>query len=562
MAFRTSKTRRDPEHADGWQSLSLSRWRRRGVFFYYDGEATAVWLRDRGEVEVPVAVPGRRLDVIGRVLDLGREFPTAYPFPGLRVQVNGRRLGQVWPVRPGRFHWCFLLPPGGLREGAVVTLELGGVGWSNFFAWLGRRLEKVPLPRRVQARLQEYRQQKRNRQLLIEAIAVDDDELLNFRNHRLMPAPRFLAETWKPGLNLVGFFRAALGVGESVRCMARACDAVGLPAALVDLRLNCLNPPVDDTYASRFQAENPHPVNVFHLDAPQSEEIDHHHGPEFRRGRYNVGYWAWELPDFPDPWVRQHRYFDEIWCPSEFTRAAIAAKVPKPVLAMPHAIDFPVPAGSVRAKFGLPEGVFLFLFIYDFNSTQERKNPGAVIQAFRRAFPGGGPVGLVIKAQNPTRHPAALAALEAELAGLANTVLLNRTLSRAEVYELQQSCDCFVSLHRAEGFGLNVAEAMFLGKPVIATDWSGTAEFVNDTNGCPVKHRLVRLERDYGPYGRGQVWADPDLDHGAFWMQRLVADETLRQRLGAQAAADIRRLFSPQAVGRRYARRLQMFSLW
>jgi len=130
------------------------------------------------------------------------------------------------------------------------------------------------------------------------------------------------------------------------------------------------------------------------------------------------------------------------------------------------------------------------------------------------------------------------------------------------VYELQQACDCFVSLHRAEGFGLNVAEAMFLGKPVIATDWSGTAEFVTAANGCPVNYRLVTLDCDYGPYRRGQSWANADIDHAAHWMRRLVEDRAMRERLGAQAAADIRQRFSPAVIGRRYLRRLESFALW
>jgi glycosyltransferase involved in cell wall biosynthesis len=229
---------------------------------------------------------------------------------------------------------------------------------------------------------------------------------------------------------------------------------------------------------------------------------------------------------------------------------------------MTHAIDPPIPAGDGRTRFNLPAGGFLFLFVYDFNSTQERKNPAAVIQAFRRAFPNGGPAGLVIKCQNAHRQPEDFAALEAELAGVPGVHLINRTVSRADVSALQQACDCFVSLHRAEGFGLGVAEAMFLGRPAIATNWSGPAEFVTPANGCPVDYRLVRLERDHGPYARGQTWADPDVDHAAHWMRQLVADEALCRRLGQQAAADIRRLFSPEAVGRRYARRLAAFSLW
>ena len=558
MNLWTHRLRPDPRFAAGWVPPRQTQWPSHRIF---PGGTTA-WLRDCGRLGVPVAVPGRKLEIVGTLIDYSPEFPTARPFPGLRVRLNGRELGVVWPVRAGWFLWHFPLPVGGIPARAVLEFELQGVTGSNFLAWIGRLLSPVPLPGRLYARLQEYRLQKRNRQLRLEALRVDGEEIIHWRQSRLTPAPRLVAQSWRPGLNLVGFFRAALGVGESVRCAARAADAAGLPVALVDLRLNCLNPLVDDTFAARLQADNPHPVNVFHLDAPQSEEIDHHHGRTFRAGHYNVGYWAWELPEFPDGWVAHYRIFDEIWCPSEFTRAAIAAKVPVPVLAMPHAIDFPVPAGDARPRFGLPPRTFLFLFVYDLNSTQERKNPQAVIAAFRQAFPHGGPVGLVIKTHNAGRNPAALAELQAGLKDLPGAHLISDTLSRTAVYELQQACDCFVSLHRAEGFGLNVAEAMFLGKPVIATDWSGTAEFVTAANGCPVRHRLVTLTEDHGPYSAGQTWAEPDVDHAAHWMRQLTADEALRTRLGAQAAADIRRQFSPAAIGARYRRRLEMLTLW
>ena len=558
MSLGSDRFHAEGRPASGWRLLPIARWSHRRIFF----DGPAIWLRDRGEIKLPVAISGQRLELNGELLDLAQEFPTARPIPGLRVRLNGRVLGETRPDRPGPFTWNFPLPPGGIAAPAVLSLELRGVAGSNFLAWMGRLLENAPLPRRWHQRLQEYRLQKRNRQLRLASIAVDGAVILRFHLSHLQPAPRLLAACWKPGLNLVGFFRAALGIGESVRCMARAADAAGLPAALIDLRLHCLNQAADDSFAGRLQPDNPHPVNVFHLDALQSEEIDHHHGPRFRSGKYNIAYWAWELPEFPDGWVSAHRFFDEIWCPSEFTRTAIAAKVPKPVLAMPHAIDFPVPRGNFRAKFGLPERTFLFLFVYDLNSTQARKNPGAVIAAFRKAFAGAGHVGLVIKTHNPDRHAAAFAELRAELSTLPNTRLISDTLSRTAIIELQQACDCFVSLHRAEGFGLNLAEAMFLGKPVIATDWSGTAEFVNAANGFPVNYRLVTLDRDQGPYARGQVWAEADIEQAAHWMRRVVEDDPLRERLGTQAAADIRRHFSPAVIGRRYRQRLDAFTLW
>ena len=548
------------ERAGPAASVRPSQYRIRGVFWDETNSDTA-WLRDSAGVELPPQFPVRNFFLNGFVLPPDPTHPESAGPIGLRLCINGTQIAAAFPLPENHFNFGLDAPAALPDRPTRVEIDLLGVGRTNFLAWLGRIIADWPLPRRWREAAGAYRRQRLNLRLRLSQVVADDEVIFDFRFQPPL-APRLRKLGAPAGVNLVGWFRGELGIGESVRCMARACAAAGVPAALVDLKLPCLNAPGDTTFAGQLQTANPYPVNIFHIDPPVGQDIDHHHGAAFRADHYNIAYWAWELPEFPDAWVGQHRFYDEIWCPSEFTRAAVAAKLPKPVLAMPHAIDLAVPAGDGRARFGLPDGVFLFLFIYDFNSTQERKNPAAVIEAFRRAFPAGGPVGLVIKCQNAERQPGDFAALEAALAGLPGAYLVNCTLSRADVSALEQACDCFVSLHRAEGFGLGAAEAMFLGRPVIATDWSGTAEFINFANGCPVNYRLVRLERDHGPYSRGQTWADPDVDHAAHWMRQLATDPDLCRRLGQQAAADIRRLFSPEAVGRRYVRRFAAFSLW
>ena len=344
--------------------------------------------------------------------------------------------------------------------------------------------------------------------------------------------------------------------------MARAADAAGLGTALVDLKLHCINPQTDGTFSARLQDGNPHPVNVFHLDPPVSGDIDHHHGAAFRRDRYNIGYWAWELPEFPEAWVHHANYFDEIWTPSRFTTEAIAPKLPRPVLTMPHSISFARPAGDFRQKYGLPAGKFLFLFLYDLNSYSERKNPAAVLEAFRRSGLAGRGAALVIKVHNVPLNPADFERLREAAAALPGTTLITQTLSRTEVYELESACDCFVSLHRSEGFGLALAECMFLGKPVIATDWSGTTDFINANNACPVHAGLVTLDRTHGPYAKGQTWAAPDIDHAAWWMQQLHGDAALVRKIGAAARLSTEANLSPAVIGARYHRRLEAIACW
>jgi GT2 family glycosyltransferase/glycosyltransferase involved in cell wall biosynthesis len=530
-------------------------------FFQDEAIPDIAWLRDHATIELPPDFPVSNLFLSGCVVPVDPACAQSAGRLGLKLRINGVQSVVAYPLPEDNFNLGVDAPAAVAGRPTRIEVTLLGVGLTNFLAWLGRIVENWPLPRPLRRIFRCYRQQRINHRLRISQVVADDEVIFDFKYQPAL-VPRLRKMAAPQGVNLIGWFRGELGIGESVRCMAKACDAAGLATSLIELKLGCLNRNGDTSYAGRLQEANPFPVNIFHLDPPVAQDIDHHHGRAFRADHYNIAYWAWELPEFPDAWVDRHRFFDEIWCPSEFARASIAAKLPKPVLAMPHAIEFPVPQGDYRPKFRLPARIFLFLFVYDLNSTQERKNPRAAIAAFRKAFPIGGPVGLVVKTHNPDRHSAAFAELESELAGLENTFLICETLPRTAVYELLQACDCFVSLHRAEGFGLSVAEAMFLGKPVITTDWSGTAEFVNVTNGCPVNYRLLTLDRNYGPYLRGQTWADPDIDQAAHWMRSLADDAAFRESLGKRAAADIRRNFSPKTIGRRYQRRLESFSLW
>ena len=545
-----------------------------GIFFD-DYAPDSAWIREQATIHLPPLAGVRAVVLRGDV----RPHPDARGLetaaPGLDVLLNGRPVDSLSALLPGPWEITLTLPPppDPKPQSLTLTLRLTGTTVTNTLAWLGRVSGL--------ASLQRFRSQNKNRQLRLVSIATPDGELIYDFSVRHAPYSSAFARTHTPlGLNIAGFLTADLGVGESARCMVRAADAAGLTAALVPLKLNCKNRQGDQTYAARLQADNPHDVNVVHIDPPASRDLDHHHGPAFRADKYNIGYFAWELPEFPDAWTSAFDYYDEIWTPSDFATAAIAQKSPLPVLTMPHAISFARPTettATLRARLGLPADQFLFLTLFDLNSYAERKNPRAVIAAFRLAFAAasasarsGGfptadiapiaPPALVIKVQNVAGNETDFAALRASVADLPGTVLLTETLSRADIYALEAACDCFVSLHRSEGFGLAVAEAMYLGKPVISTDWSATSEFVNATNGCPVRAPLVTLERNHGPYAKGSTWADPDPAHAAEHMRRLFADPALCAALGAAARTTIESRFSPAAIGTRYRRRLEVIA--
>ncbi len=373
------------------------------------------------------------------------------------------------------------------------------------------------------------------------------------------PATNSNPGTPAAGLNIVGYLTAEMGVGQSGRLAAAAAAAAGIPRALVNLSIEKYFRSDDETLLGQFANDNPYRVNLLHVNADQMPYVRGQLGEEFFQGRHTIGFWHWELAQFPDRWLANFDLVDEIWAPSQFVMNALAEKSPVPVVRMGHPISFELSARATRADYGLPENRFLFLLMYDMYSYQERKNPLAALRAFAQAFPSG-QAGLVVKTMNGERHLKDLANVRRQLADVPGAILLDQTLSRQQVYDLESVCDAFVSLHRSEGFGLGLAECMYLGKPVVATNWSGNTDFMDAKNSCPIDFSLVPIKHTIGPYDAGQLWADPDVDHAAWHMRRLVEDPGVAARIGAAGQARIREEFSPQAVGRRYRQRLEVLT--
>ena len=529
--------------------------------FFDEFAPDSAWIRERGRIFLPPLRGLSRIVIFGETKTHPDAEGIEVGIPNLDVFAGGQHVATISIPADQRWEMPIEIKPEWAADGTEISLRLRDVFRTNFFAWLARVAEEHSFA----DRFQRFRRQNKNRQQRIRRIEADGLTMFDFAQRDGPYSPAFARQLNPLGLNVVGFITADLGIGESARAMVRAADAAKIPTAAVQLKLPCKSRLGDRTLIPFLQETNPHGVNVFHLDAPASRDIDAHHGKDFRPGKYNIGYWAWELPEFPDAWLPAFNYFEEIWVPSEFVREAVAAKSPLPVVTMPHSIEFSRPITAVaelRASFGLPPDEYLFLFLYDLNSYSARKNPQAVIEAYRQSQLAARGAGLVIKVHSVHGNEAELATLQKSLSDLPNTHLITDSLSRSRVYELEAACDCFVSLHRSEGFGFAVAECMYLGKPVIATDWSATKEFLNSANGAPVRAKLVRIERSHGPYAQGQQWAEPDVAHAAQWMQQLFEDRALGERLGAAAQATIERDFSLAAIGARYRRRLDAIASW
>jgi glycosyltransferase involved in cell wall biosynthesis len=232
---------------------------------------------------------------------------------------------------------------------------------------------------------------------------------------------------------------------------------------------------------------------------------------------------------------------------------------PVPVTYIPLAVPPLAPEPPARAAFGLPERGTAFLFVFDVSSQAERKNPLAVIRAFREAGFSRDEATLVLKFTNPAFDRAAIRRLHQEASGL-NVLFLDGFMSRRELTSLLNTCDVYVSLHRSEGFGVTILEAMALAKPVIATGYSANLDFMTPANSHLVNYELVTLTKNSGPYPRGFTWAEPDVSHAARLMRIVAEDPMAARELGRRAAADVQAGFNIAVVADRVEQRLKQIA--
>jgi hypothetical protein len=385
-------------------------------------------------------------------------------------------------------------------------------------------------------------------------------EVLALYTTELGPAPPSAPPPPQPptgGVNLFGHLHAQLGVGEDARCAAAAMVAAHIPHVLIDAPVGADIGLEPHAFVAPIVEAPVHATNVFVMSAFETFRYFCVNGSGAWAGRRTICVWPWELPLWPETLEFCYLLADEIWAISAFVRGAFELTSPVPVVTMPSAVTIPEVSPD-RVPFGLPDHAYVFVTLFDFNSGYNRKNPRAAIAAFREAFPIGESqpaadkrdVLLVVKAMRASTAPRLWEDLQRVAGGDPRICFIDESWPRSRTMALLAACDCLVSLHRAEGFGRPIAEALLLRKTVVATYWSGNLDFCACGEQLFVEARMNPVgPRDYR-WGADQSWAEPDPSAAAAALREA-------RRLGRRPAPSPGDIFAPETAGARYRARLR-----
>lgn len=357
--------------------------------------------------------------------------------------------------------------------------------------------------------------------------------------HDPVPLPRNLED----GLCVSGYLCSEIGLGQAARNIVYACDAARLPVSSRSLAL-----PGRENEAEFTSKCNPLVDRKAQLVVTGLAATDHYR-QDIAPGRLNVLYPFWELGRVPREWHAAIRDFDEVWAPSRFVASALADISGLTLHYVPQPVRLPLQQPAQRT-----DRTTLRFFTYlDFDSYVARKNPQAAVNAFRAAFPAAKrDVELIVKTRG--ERDDGLRNWLGEIAAQDDRIqIVDRTLDRIGIDALMAGCDAFISLHRSEGFGFGAAEALAAGKAVVATDYGGTTDFINELTGYPVAYRLEPVRRGEYVQTKNQVWATANADAAVDALRAIHASPGEAEARARRGFALLREQNALAVVGQRIA---------
>lgn len=358
------------------------------------------------------------------------------------------------------------------------------------------------------------------------------------RRRALFTSARMLAPRPSPKsppstpIFVAGCLRTASGLGESARLCHDAFLAEGFETYGIDISAALMQPVDQPDFVFEDGCDHEgRGTLILHVNAPMLPLALLWLGKRIVRDKFVIGYWAWELPKAPAEWRHGVPFVHEIWTPSTFVADAMRRiSSGKPIRVLPHPVlTHRHGTKSSRNKEDRP---FTCLTIFNMASSFNRKNPVASIEAFRIAFGDDPSARLIVKVSNVNACQQGLEKLNEAAHGLSNIEIISGASPRATLDQLHGDSDVLISLHRAEGFGLVLAEAMQQGLVVMATNWSGNIDFLNSDNGIPVPFVLIPASDSQKTYDHpDMMWAEPDISAAAEALKKLRSNAILRRHL-------------------------------
>ena len=360
------------------------------------------------------------------------------------------------------------------------------------------------------------------------------------------------------GVDVIGFLNAEHGIGEAARLLVEALRANDVPMSTVGYR----NTESRQNFPFVTEDVGQYKTVIAAINAELNEPMRNLFGKFFFHDTYVIGQWFWELEVAPPWYKKSYKYVNELWAPTRFIETMLRNEAPDDV----HIEYMPLPLrkpriieDAKREDLGLDDR-YMFLFTFDFMSVMKRKNPMGLIEAFKKAFvPNEGPM-LVLKCMNGDTRPEMFAAMNSATSDRDDIIIMNKYLDSEMSAALMNLCDCYVSLHRSEGLGLTIAEAMLLGKPVIATGYSGNLDFMNEETGFLVPWTRVKVGEGAEAYDADATWAEPDTGAAAEMMRYVFENPERAKEMALAGKADLETRFTPEQTGAHMKMRLEQ--LW
>lgn len=356
----------------------------------------------------------------------------------------------------------------------------------------------------------------------------------------------------KFGINIYGYINGEFGLGEAVRLLISAIESASIPYDLLNFDI-LTNHQHNDLSYSDFKTEGQYSINLVLLGPAEAKKIITH--SKFNetnfKNKYNIFYLNWESEYFPEEYVKNLTFYDEIWFPSRYCEKAISKYFSKPTKTIPYPIEINIsPLNDVEYSNFFDPNTFNFLFLFDYNSTLERKNTINLIKCFKKTFePNDKRVALTIKTSRSTRFKSEKNQLLEEIGNYENIILVENIFEKNTLHHIIKNCDCYISLHRSEGYGLTMAEAMYFGKPVIATGYSGNLEFMNSENSFLVDYEICNVNAKMLNYDENTVWSNPDIEHASQLMKDVFDNPSHAKEIGEKAKSSMLKHYSKKEIG-------------